>query len=69
MTTIKMNDARSEYDVLEDYSCVGQSIRSAENENRKFIQVTGDSEGQMLVNIDNILSVKWGKKYEHERRS
>ncbi|QHJ77608.1 MAG: hypothetical protein [Bacteriophage sp.] len=64
MTTIKMNDARSEYDVLEDYSCVGQSIRSAENENRKFIQVTGDSEGQMLVNIDNILSVKWGKKYE-----
>lgn len=69
MTTIKMNDALSEYDVLEDYSCVGQSIRSAENENRKFIQVTGDSEGQMLVNIDNILSVKWGKKYEHERRS
>lgn len=64
MTTIKMNDARSEYDVLEDYSCVGQLIRGAEKENRKFIQVTGDSEGQMLVNLDNILSVKWGRKYE-----
>lgn len=64
MTTIKMNDARSEYDVLEDYFLVGRKIKSAEKENRKFIQVTGDSEGQMLVNIDNILAVKWGKKYE-----
>lgn len=62
MTTIKMNDARSEYDVLEDYFLVGRKIKSAEKENKKFIQVT--SEGQMLVNIDNILAVKWGKKYE-----
>ena len=64
MTTIKMNDARSEYDVTEDYYYVGRKIKAAEKENRKFIQVTGDSEGQMLVNIDNILSVKWGRKYE-----
>lgn len=64
MTTIKMNDARSEYDVLEDYFLVGRKIKSAEKENKKFIQVTGDSEGKMLVNIDNILAVKWGKKYE-----
>ena len=64
MTTIKMNDGRSEYDVTEDYYYVGRKIKAAEKENRKFIQVTGDSEGQMLVNIDNILSVKWGRKYE-----
>lgn len=57
-----MNDARSEYDVLEDYFLVGRKIKSAEKENKKFIQVTGDSEGKMLVNIDNILAVKWGEK-------
>lgn len=64
MTTIKMNDGRSEYDVSEDYYRVGRLISAAEKANEGFIEVTGSAEGKILINIANILSVKWGSKYE-----
>ena len=64
MTTIKMNDGRSEYDVTEDYYYVGRKIRAAEKANESFIEATGSTEGKILINIANILSVKWGSKYE-----
>ena len=59
-----MNDGRSEYDVAEDYYRVVRKISSAEKANEGFIEVTGSIEGKILINIANILSVKWGSKYE-----
>lgn len=64
MTTIKMNDGRSEYDVTEDYYYVERKIKAAEKANESFIEATSSTEGKILIHIANILSVKWGSKYE-----
>lgn len=64
MTTIKMNDGRTEYDVEENYGRVCDLIRSMQGKGDKFLELTESYYGKALININNILSVRESKDYE-----
>ena len=64
MTTIKMNDGRTQYDVEENYGRVCDLIRSTQGKGDKFLELTESYYGQVLININNILSVRESRDYE-----
>ena len=55
MTTIKMNDARTQYDVKEDYYKVRDDLQML---TQSFIELTDTQLGKVLLNVNNILSVR-----------
>lgn len=64
MTTIKMNDGRTQYDVEENYCRVCDLIRSTQGKGDKFLELTESDYGKVLININNILSVRESRDYE-----
>lgn len=58
MTTIKMDDSRTQYDVQENYGRVCQLIRFTQGKGDKFLELTESYYGKVLININNILSVR-----------
>lgn len=58
MTTIKMNDARTQYDVKEDYYKVRDDLQML---TQSFIELTDTQLGKVLLNVNNILSVRASK--------
>lgn len=64
MTTIKMNDGRTQYDVEENYGRVCDLIRSTQDKGDKFLELTESYYGKVLININNILSVRESRDYE-----
>ena len=55
MITIKMNDARTQYDVKEDYNKVRDDLQML---TQSFIELTDTQLGKALLNVNNILSVR-----------
>ena len=55
MTTIKMDDGRTQYDVKEDYYKVRDDLQML---TQSFIELTDTQLGKVLLNINNILSVR-----------
>lgn len=55
MTTIKMNDGRTQYDVKEDYYKVRDDLQML---TQYFIELTDTQLGRVLLNVNNILSVR-----------
>ncbi|WP_158592473.1 hypothetical protein [Lactobacillus sp. ESL0228] len=55
MTTIKMNDSRTQYDVKEDYYKVRDDLQML---TQSFIELTDTQLGRVLLNVNNILSVR-----------
>ncbi|WP_187157676.1 hypothetical protein [Lactobacillus apis] len=55
MTTIKMNDGRTQYDVKEDYYKVRDDLQML---TQSFIELTDTQLGKVLLNVNNILSVR-----------
>ncbi len=55
MTTIKMNDGRTQYDVKEDYYKVRDDLQML---TQSFIELTDTELGKVLLNVNNILSVR-----------
>ncbi len=55
MTTIKMNDGRTQYDVKEDYYKVRDDLQML---TQSFIELTDNQLGRVLLNVNNILSVR-----------
>lgn len=55
MTTIKMNDTRTQYDVKEDYYKVRDDLQML---TQSFIELTDTQLGKVLLNVNNILSVR-----------
>ena len=55
MTTIKMNDSRTQYDVKEDYYKVRDDLQML---TQSFIELTDTQLGKVLLNVNNILSVR-----------
>ena len=55
MTTIKMNDGRTQYDVKEDYYRVRDDLQML---TQSFIELTDTQLGRVLLNVNNILSVR-----------
>ena len=55
MTTIKMNDGRTQYDVKEDYYKVRDDLQML---TQSFIELTDIQLGKVLLNVNNILSVR-----------
>ena len=55
MTTIKMNDGRTQYDVKEDYYKVRDDLQIL---TQSFIELTDTQLGRVLLNVNNILSVR-----------
>lgn len=55
MTTIKMNDGRTQYDVKEDYYKVRDNLQML---TQSFIELTDTQLGRVLLNVNNILSVR-----------
>lgn len=55
MTTIKMNDGRTQYDVKEDYYKVRDDLQML---TQSFIELTDTQLGRVLLNVNNILSVR-----------
>lgn len=64
MTTIKMNDGRTQYDVEENYGRVCDLILSTQGKGDKFLELTESDYGKVLININNILSVRESRDYE-----
>lgn len=64
MTTIKMNDGRTQYDVEENYGRVCDLIQSTQGKGDKFLELTESYYGKVLININNILSVRESRDYE-----
>ena len=64
MTTIKMDDSRTQYDVQENYGRVCDLIRSTQCKGDKFLELTESYYGKVLININNILSVRESRDYE-----
>lgn len=64
MTTIKMDDSRTQYDVEENYGRVCDLIRSTQGKGDKFLELTESDYGKVLININNILSVRESRDYE-----
>ncbi|WP_278951898.1 hypothetical protein [Lactobacillus apis] len=64
MTTIKMNDGRTQYDVEENYGRVCDLIQSTQGKGDKFLELTESDYGKVWININNILSVRESKDYE-----
>ena len=60
MTTIKMNDGRTQYDVEENYEWVCHLMQHGD----KFIELKEHNYGQVLINKNNILSVRESRDYE-----
>ncbi len=58
MTTIKMNDGRTQYDVKEDYYKVRDDLQML---TQSFIELADTQLGKVLLNVNNILSVKESK--------
>ena len=67
MTTIKMNDGRTEYDVEESYGDISESLLEEFIPGNDFIVVTDTQYGEMLLNKNNILSVKESREREYEK--
>ena len=61
MTTIKMNDGRTQYDVKEDFNDICLFLSNANKYGNYFIQLTDTQLGEVLLSINNILSVKASK--------
>lgn len=61
MTTIKMNDGRTQYDVKEDFHDICMFLCNANKLDNYFIQLTDTQLGEILLSISNILSVKASK--------
>ena len=55
MTTIKMNDGRTQYEVKEDYYKVRDDLQML---TQSFIELTDTQLGKVLLNVNNILSVR-----------
>ena len=55
MTTIKMNDGRTQYDIKEDYYKVRDDLQML---TQSFIELTDTELGKVLLNVNNILSVR-----------
>lgn len=55
MTIIKMNDGRTQYDVKEDYYKVRDDLQML---TQSFIELTDTQLGKVLLNVNNILSVR-----------
>jgi len=55
MTTIKMDDGRTQYDVKEDYYKVRDDLQML---TQSFIELTDTQLGKVLLNVNNILSVR-----------
>ena len=55
MITMKMNDARTQYDVKEDYNKVRDDLQML---TQSFIELTDTQLGKVLLNVNNILSVR-----------
>ena len=64
MTTIKMNDGRTEYDVEESYGDISECLLEEFIPGNDSIVVTDTQYGEMLLNKNNILSVKESRDYE-----
>ena len=60
MTTIKMNDGRTQYDVEENYEWVCHPMQRGD----KFIELKEHNYGQVLINKNNILLVRESRDYE-----
>jgi len=58
MTTIKMNDGRTEYDVEDSYGDISESLLEEFIPGNDFIVVTDTQYGEMLLNKNNILSIR-----------
>jgi len=58
MTTIKMNDGRTQYDVKEDFYDICMFLCNANKLGNYFIQLTDMQLGEVLLSINNILSVR-----------
>jgi len=58
MTTIKMNDGRTQYDTKENYTFIRNQIEQKIMYDEKMIEITDVHEGKVLLNIDSIFSVK-----------
>ena len=58
MTTIKMNDGRTQYDTKENYTLIRNQIEQKIMLDEKMIEITDAHEGKVLLNIDSIFSVK-----------
>lgn len=52
---MKMNDARTQYDVKEDYNKVRDDLQML---TQSFIELTDTQLGKVLLNVNNILSVR-----------
>ena len=61
MTTIKMNDGRTQYNVKEDFNDICWFLSNANKYGNYFIQLTDTQLGEILLSISNILSVKASK--------
>ena len=55
MTTIKMNDGRTQYDIKEDYYKVRDDLQML---TQSFIELTDTQLGEVLLNVNNILSIR-----------
>ena len=55
-----MNDGRTQYDVEENYEWVCHLMQNGD----KFIELKEHNYGQVLININNVLSVKESRDYE-----
>ena len=58
MTTIKMNDGRTQYDTKENFTFIRNQIEQKIMYDEKMIEITDVHEGKVLLNIDSIFSVK-----------
>ena len=56
-----MNDARTQYDVKEDFNDKCWFLSNANKLDNYFIQLTDTQLGEVLLSINNILSVKASK--------
>ena len=56
-----MNDARTQYDVKEDFNDICWFLSNANKYGNYFIQLTDTQLGEVLLSISNILSVKASK--------
>ena len=56
-----MNDGRTQYDVKEDFYDICMFLCNANKLNNYFIQLTDTQLGEVLLSINNILSVKASK--------
>ena len=56
-----MNDGRTQYDVKEDFHDICMFLCNANKLGNYFIQLTDTQLGEVLLSINNILSVKASK--------